>query len=1280
MIKNSLLIGVLIILWFRSFSQTCTINIVQNDTTICSGNPLRFNITLSTNGNPCNTYGLSNELQNGLIGWYPFCGNTNDIGPQRNNGIATGPLTYSIDRYNNSNTAIKFTGNGESVRTNKIERNAVNSFSYVVWVNTSNTVTLPAETINPRSGFSIDLSSPCVIHATHGFNWNLDNQHTGAGLNIAKNGVFVLEHADAIVATPLSWSGNLDGWHSVALVYDNHLPKLYVDGSFVKDGLVTPYTVHPSAGCDSFFFYQQYRYITTGFGKGFNPSGATVPSNNFKGSIDDIKIYGRALTPAEIKELFEKDKYEVLWNTGDTTTIINVIPRQTTKYWVRVTNGNLTCSDTVTVSTIPTTTSVNITSSSTSIFRGASVIFTATPLNFLPPINYQWYKNKLPVGTNTAVYTDNTINNKDSIWVSATGNNSCGVSNTVLSNKINMTVNSNSTCTGSLGDPMVNVTFGAGPNPGPQLPAGITNMQYLTILCPNDGQYTIANSTSNCWGGNWHTITDHTGNTNGYFMLVNASYQPSDFYVQTVNGLCNGTTYEFSAWILNMIKNLNDRGILPNITFSIEKTDGTVLQSYNSGNIPLANPALWRKYGFYFTTPPGVSSVVIRMRNNAPGGGGNDLALDDITFRPAGPLTTIGIQGIPGDSISVCNSSLTLFSTVENCYLTNEYQWQLSVNNGNWTDIPGANKSTYITPINPQGNYKYRLSVAQTGNIGIASCRVYSNRVIVLLSADNPVVLNIPVTNCNGLSYTLPWGSIADTSGIYRDTLLSKSGCDSLIRIIELVIQKVSESNSSISVCAGQNYKLPWGTLANTTGIYRDTLRYLSGCDSLIRIINVEIKPVIVSIGSGFICSGNNFRLPWGAVVNSPAVYRDTIKYTSGCDSLIRVFDLREQTIIVNNDLIYVCEGQSYTLPWGTVVNTSGIYRDTLRYLSGCDSLIRIINVEIKPVIVSIGSGFICSGNNFRLPWGTVVYSPAVYRDTIKYSIGCDSLIRTFDLREQIPISNNDFAYICEGQSYTLPWGINVNTTNIYRDTIRYVSGCDSLIRTINLTVQNVVLSNIHQSICAGQSYTLPSGLVVNVAGNYVDTVRSRLSGCDSLITTLTLDTDLKPVMTLSKSNDINCSLGVATLNASGGNSYLWSPTETLDNPKSKNPIASPAVTTVYHVKVTSPNGCIAEDSIEVKVSSSPLDKQFDLPNAFTPNKDGLNDCFGIRKWGSVTKLNFSVYDRWGSLLFHTKDPSECWKGIYKGQELPSGAYVYSASANTICGLVYRKGIVILVR
>lgn len=291
-------------------------------------------------------------------------------------------------------------------------------------------------------------------------------------------------------------------------------------------------------------------------------------------------------------------------------------------------------------------------------------------------------------------------------------------------------------CAGSLGDPIVNITFGQGPNPGGSLSAAITSYQYTLNDCPVDGFYAIRNKTTGCFANTWHSVTtDHTGNTDGYFMLVNASYQPGAFYIDTVKGLCEKTTYEFAAWIMNVLlpTACAGGGNQPDITLSIEKTDGTLLQSFNTGTIPTQPAPTWNQYGSFFTTPVGVTDIVLRIVNKAPGGCGNDLALDDITFRPCGPLVSGMIDGLPGYEAAYCEGlerQFLLSCTVSGGFSVPVFQWQQqNVSNSNWSDIPAAINDNYPATFFASvsaGVYRFRLAVAESGNINSTFCRVYS--------------------------------------------------------------------------------------------------------------------------------------------------------------------------------------------------------------------------------------------------------------------------------------------------------------------------------------------------------------------------------------------------------------------------------------------------------------------------------------------------------------------------------------------------------------------------
>lgn len=169
------------------------------------------------------------------------------------------------------------------------------------------------------------------------------------------------------------------------------------------------------------------------------------------------------------------------------------------------------------------------------------------------------------------------------------------------------------------------------------------------------------------------------------------------------------------------------------------------------------------------------------------------------------------------------------------------------------------------------------------------------------------------------------------------------------------------------------------------------------------------------------------------------------------------------------------------------------------------------------------------------------------------------------------------------------------------------------------------------------------------------------------------------PTIHVSKLNDINCSIPATQLFASGAVDYSWSPSIGLNNTEISNPIASPIISTTYTVIGKDRYGCVNSGTISVNVDFSGK-KSYGLPNAFTPNGDGLNDCFGIKYWGHVTKLSFSIYNRFGERIFYTNNPSVCWDGTYKGEPQPTDVYVYTIKATTDCGNVDNKGIVSLLR
>ncbi|WP_207496124.1 gliding motility-associated C-terminal domain-containing protein [Aridibaculum aurantiacum] len=581
-------------------------------------------------------------------------------------------------------------------------------------------------------------------------------------------------------------------------------------------------------------------------------------------------------------------------------------------------------------------------------------------------------------------------------------------------------------------------------------------------------------------------------------------------------------------------------------------------------------------------------------------------------------------------------------------------------------------------------------SYALPSGVVISAAGIYSDTLYYTAGCDSVITTtNLSVGTvdretksavvCEGASYTLPSGTVVTLAGTYIDTLQHTSGCDSVIITTSLAVQTVTRATASATICEGASFTLPSGAVVSAAGTYTDTLHYNTGCDSLITTTTITVLPVTRVNTTAAICDGASYTLPSGTVVGAAGTYTDTLHYASGCDSLITTTTLSIKPVVRSTINASVCAGASYTLPSGVVVSAAGTYSDTLHYTAGCDSVITTATIRIRSVEYRTTSAAICAGGSFVLPSGRSVTTAGTYTDTLRYQAGCDSLITTLDLRTLNVTHTTTSATICAGSFYILPSGRQVSSSGTYIDTTRYALGCDSLITTITLVVRTVTTNNTSAAICEGETYTLPNGQAVTHAGVFSSIIRSS-AGCDSIIYTTTLRVHPKPVLRLSKSNDVDCMIGTVKLTASGGRSYQWSPNTSLSSTDSYNPIATPSTTTTYKVKATSQQGCVAEDSIQVVVNKGNGEDGFLVPSAFTPNNDGKNDCFGVRHWGAVSNFNMMIYDRWGNIVFSTTDPSKCWDGRYKGVAAATAAYVYQINAVTNCGPVFRKGTVVLIR
>ncbi len=314
-------------------------------------------------------------------------------------------------------------------------------------------------------------------------------------------------------------------------------------------------------------------------------------------------------------------------------------------------------------------------------------------------------------------------------------------------------------CAGSLGDPVVNQRFD-----GP-VPAGST-IYKQGFDCPEPGEYFLTNFKFGCGDKTWQIVAgDHTrlitSTTTSNLMLINASSTFGTVFKQTVSGLCANITYQFSAFVANEMKDnaCGGRPVLPNLTFTATSDRGDLLGTYNTDDIRVEGAINWRQFGFFFTMPPGVSSITLEITSQGLNGCGGVFAIDDITLKPCG--TKVGVT-LDGDTLfakDVCQGYTNPFILKASYLGFNNPKtiWQNSIDKGlTWNDIEGANTDTYQVPKIDSGIVLYRIIVAEAANFNSPKCRVASNPVWIGVHTAPPHQAPISGSACFNKNFALP--------------------------------------------------------------------------------------------------------------------------------------------------------------------------------------------------------------------------------------------------------------------------------------------------------------------------------------------------------------------------------------------------------------------------------------------------------------------------------------------------------------------------------------------
>jgi hypothetical protein len=393
--------------------------------------------------------------------------------------------------------------------------------------------------------------------------------------------------------------------------------------------------------------------------------------------------------------------------------------------------------------------------------------------------------------------------------------------NTINFNTNRITIFQNSgICANSIGGNALgaefNGTFGNGKfrNRGTSasVPASYT-YQIFDANSPQDYNYGIANNTSvranyttsNAWPkpdvapshrvfGVWDIIGDHTGavnpflgnpaadtvvrNNGGYMLVINASYKTDSAFQHTISNLCPNTYYEISAWFRNICSKCgcdstgkgatstgyiptapgDSSGVYPSLTFDVNGSD-----YYSTGLIKYTGQ--WIKKGFTYLTGPTETSFVLTVKNNAPGGGGNDWAIDDISVATCTP----NLDMKPSPTVSVCyGNNVNMYCDVRSYFANYQYyEWQKSTDGGaSWTStgIGGVGTpvlvsgqwqyTAYYPPFTADSgahNAMYRIKVASSAtNLNNASCSFSASSLIQVYVNNCMTLLDLKLTSFEG--------------------------------------------------------------------------------------------------------------------------------------------------------------------------------------------------------------------------------------------------------------------------------------------------------------------------------------------------------------------------------------------------------------------------------------------------------------------------------------------------------------------------------------------------
>lgn len=271
---------------------------------------------------------------------------------------------------------------------------------------------------------------------------------------------------------------------------------------------------------------------------------------------------------------------------------------------------------------------------------------------------------------------------------------------------------------------------------------------------------------------------------------------------------------------------------------------------------------------------------------------------------------------------------------------------------------------------------------------------VFSKQYTTVNGCDSSFVLNlvvnpryndtINITICNGTTYDFD-GQIIDEAGIYSKSYQSIKGCDSVV-VLNLQISNQYETSIAASICSGEEYIFDTDTLT-LAGTYEKNYISLNGCDSVVTLV-LSVNQPSYNIINQDICEGSSYTFG-EEDISQGGIYFDTLTNVLGCDSIVALI-LNLIPNATTDIQTTICGGHTYEFA-GEEISTSGVYIDTLSTENGCDSIVTLYltvntsyEVELYDTITE-GESYVFGGQ--------IIETDGVYTDTLYSITNCDSVV-----------------------------------------------------------------------------------------------------------------------------------------------------------------------------------------------------------------------------------------------------------------------------------------------